>query len=138
MRWLRARRLGKTAGLGATQAWWPGLARSRTHDTVRADIESVFGGTRNDRLIGDSTDDFIAGGPDDDIVHGAARDGQVEGMTSRNKLYGDASDDVLLGNDEESRRRNLSEVSDMLRFTPARIAPVRRTGGATRHARPVV
>lgn len=71
------------------------------------DIETIFGGTKNDRLTGNSADNFIAGGPGDDFIHGAAGNDQLEGMSGADKLYGDAGDDVLLGNDEGANKADL-------------------------------
>ena len=50
-------------------------AAGGTRDRVEADIESVVGGTGDDRFVGDEHDNLFFGGPgDDDFVGGGGRD----------------------------------------------------------------
>ncbi|GAA2698548.1 calcium-binding protein [Actinoplanes palleronii] len=75
--------------------------QSGEHDTVGADVENLYGGSKSDRLTGNNAANNIAGGRGgNDTIHGGSGDDRLEGGTGRDKLYGDAGDDVLQGADE--------------------------------------
>ena len=49
------------------------------HDNVEPDVEMVFGGSGNDRLVGDAKANTFFGGPGDDILNGAAGNDTLDG-----------------------------------------------------------
>jgi Ca2+-binding RTX toxin-like protein len=67
------------------------------HDTVGADVETIIGGSGNDRLTGNNGDGQLQGYAGDDVLHGGGGDDLVEGGEGRDLLYGDAGDDWLIG-----------------------------------------
>ncbi|MEU8655302.1 calcium-binding protein [Actinoplanes philippinensis] len=72
------------------------------HDTVGADIETVFGGWGSDRITGNAADNFLRGSGGNDILLGGAGNDYLDGDSDRDRLYGGSGDDELIG-DEDSR-----------------------------------
>jgi Ca2+-binding RTX toxin-like protein len=72
------------------------------HDSVGADVESILGGSGNDRLTGNNAAGQLQGGPGDDVLHGGGGDDLLEGGEGRDQLYGDAGDDLLFGWEEKA------------------------------------
>ncbi|MBB2943201.1 Ca2+-binding RTX toxin-like protein [Actinoplanes lutulentus] len=70
-----------------------GLAGER--DLVGADIENIYGGSRNDRLTGNNAANAIDGAAGDDVIFGGGGNDQLDGTEGRNKLYGEAGNDTL-------------------------------------------
>ena len=57
-------------------------------DNIQGDVESILGGSGNDRLTGSDADNYLDGGPGDDALSGLGGD---------DDFSGEAGDDVMLG-----------------------------------------
>jgi serralysin len=66
------------------------------HDTVGSDVEDVFGGFGNDRLIGNAAANTLDGFRGNDVILGREGDDRLEGGDGSNELYGEAGDDTLM------------------------------------------
>ncbi|GID94941.1 calcium-binding protein [Amorphoplanes digitatis] len=69
------------------------------HDTIGADVESLFGGPGNDRITGGAGDGSFMGGDGNDVIHGGVGNDWIVGGEGQDKIYGDAGDDSLDGGD---------------------------------------
>jgi serralysin len=65
------------------------------HDTVGADVEVLWGGSGDDRLVGNAAANQIFGFDGDDTIRGGAGNDELIGDDGDNKLYGEAGDDAL-------------------------------------------
>jgi hypothetical protein len=77
-------------------------------DNVGADVEFVFAGSGNDRLVGSSADNTLGGGRGSDTIYGRGGDDNIEGTTSgtgarplpdHERLDGGSGNDRLFGGD---------------------------------------
>jgi serralysin len=66
------------------------------HDTVGSDVEDVFGGFGNDRLIGNAAANTLDGFLGNDVILGREGNDRLEGGDGSNELYGEAGNDTLL------------------------------------------
>ncbi|GIE36769.1 hypothetical protein Ait01nite_098140 [Actinoplanes italicus] len=78
------------------------------HDTIGADVESLLGGSGNDRITGNAGNGSFSGGDGNDVIHGGAGVDSIDGGEGKDKLYGDADDDFLHGGDYDK------QVADLL------------------------
>ena len=70
------------------------------HDTVGADVETVYGGWGSDRITGNAADNFLQGGGGNDILLGGAGNDYLDGQSDRDRLYGGSGDDELIGDED--------------------------------------
>jgi serralysin len=82
------------------------------HDTIGADVESLFGGTGNDRITGNAGNGSFSGGDGNDVIHGGAGVDSINGGEGKDKLYGDAGDDFLDGGDYDKHVTDLLNGGD--------------------------
>ncbi|MBG0568171.1 calcium-binding protein [Actinoplanes aureus] len=78
------------------------------HDTVGTDVESIFGGSGNDRIVGNAGNGSFSGGEGNDVIYGGAGVDSINGGDGKDKIYGGADDDYLDGGDYET------QVADLL------------------------
>lgn len=69
------------------------------HDTIKTDVEAVYGGYGNDRLYGTSRDDVLGGMGGNDMIYGGAGNDSLAGGAGADKLYGGTGSDWLDGRD---------------------------------------
>ncbi|GLY07353.1 hypothetical protein Acsp01_77320 [Actinoplanes sp. NBRC 101535] len=67
------------------------------HDTVRTDVENIFGGRGADRLTGNAAANDINGYFGDDVIRGGEGDDKLTGGDGVDQIYGEAGDDFLNG-----------------------------------------
>ena len=72
------------------------------NDNVRDDIETVLGGSGNDRLIGSPFANLIKGGSGNDTIYGGAGNDTLDGGSGHDKLYGEAGNDTLFAKDGQT------------------------------------
>jgi serralysin len=68
---------------------------SGERDNVGKDVENIWGGQGNDRLVGNAAANRIDGLAGDDVILGGGGDDRLSGSQGRNRLYGEAGDDTL-------------------------------------------
>jgi len=70
------------------------------HDTVAADVESIYGGRGDDHLTGSARANFISGQAGADTIRGGAGDDYLVGLDGVDRIYGEGGDDLLYGWDQ--------------------------------------
>lgn len=73
------------------------------HDTIGTDVESLFGGSGNDRITGTDGNGSFMGGDGNDVIHGGADNDWILGGDGKDEIYGDAGDDSLDGGDGDNQ-----------------------------------
>lgn len=68
-------------------------------DSIGADIEAIWGGNGNDRLLGTSRDDFLSGGYGNDTLLGYGGADTLFGDLGADLISGGAGDDSLYASD---------------------------------------
>jgi len=81
--------------------------QSGEHDTIGADVESLFGGSGNDRITGAAGDGSLMGGDGNDTIRGGVGNDWLLGGEGKDKLYGDSGDDSLDGGDYDKHVADL-------------------------------
>jgi Ca2+-binding RTX toxin-like protein len=72
------------------------------NDNVRDDIETILGGSGNDRLIGGPSANLIRGGSGNDTIYGGAGNDSLDGGPGHDKLYGEVGNDTLFAKDGQT------------------------------------
>ena len=77
------------------------------HDTIGADVESLFGGSGNDRITGGAGNGSFMGGDGNDVIRGGDDNDLIDGGEGADRIYGDAGDDSLDGGDYDKHVTDL-------------------------------
>lgn len=77
------------------------------HDTIGADVESLFGGSGNDRITGAAGGGSFMGGDGNDVIRGGADNDWIVGGEGKDRLYGEAGSDSLDGGDYDKHVADL-------------------------------
>lgn len=69
------------------------------NDNIHSDIESLYGGSGKDLIIGDDQANYLFGGDNHDRLIGGGGNDTLEGGRGNDRLFGQAGDDLLLAQD---------------------------------------
>ncbi len=96
------------------------------HDNVQSDIETIVGGSGNDKIVGGPFANLIEGGFGDDTLYGGAGNDTLVGGGGRDLLFGQDGNDTLLAKDgrtdtldggngfDTAQRDNSSTIKDQV------------------------
>ncbi|HEY6636951.1 MAG TPA: hypothetical protein VIZ61_04630 [Solirubrobacterales bacterium] len=93
----RANGINVTIGSGNGNDGGPEDQTGSSRDTVRGDIEALFGTERNDALVGDHSSETLVGLGGDDFVFGNSGHDTLLGFDGNDLLTGGSSSDLVRG-----------------------------------------
>ena len=96
------------------------------HDNVMSDVETVLGGSGNDKIVGDPSANLLKGNGGNDTLYGGAGNDTLDGGSGHDQLFGQDGNDTLLAKDgqvdtldggngsDTAQRDNSSSVKDQV------------------------
>ncbi|HEX3357073.1 MAG TPA: hypothetical protein VHS31_08890, partial [Tepidisphaeraceae bacterium] len=68
-------------------------------DNVMADVETILGGSGNDKILGNPFANLLVGNGGNDILYGGKGNDTLNGGTGHDQLFGQDDNDILLAKD---------------------------------------
>ena len=96
------------------------------HDNVMSDVETVLGGSGNDKIVGDPSANLLKGNGGNDTLYGGSGNDTLDGGSGHDQLFGQDGNDTLLAKDgqvdtldggngsDTAQRDNSSSVKDQV------------------------